>query len=341
MKRRLISLLLVLILCAGLPLSAAADAYIPPERIEGFDMNYAYMEDGNCKALNTFMSNFAEIALKEYTEGLSDAKLYAAVLKHLELNAGYYGGSVTKFTGEDGKTYMRVDGDFFEERMAYLFDRSVSAEDCPGYNDGYIEVSAAHFGGPIQVFANVYGCYPVDDDLYEVYFDVFRVDKDFSGWYTTAYANLPWDNLTSLGFGCAYVRYAGGKTNETILTSDFTLVELTLDAEGIPCQGANLPYEGVEQTQPPETQAPTEAPTEAETQAPTKPEKEEKVPDTQRETKPAREEKDDEPEKELEEEPDFADVDITLVLVIILVAAVVLLSLILIVALLTKKKKHT
>ena len=53
MKRKLVALLLALALFAAIPFTAAADAYIPPEPVEGFDMNYAYMENGNCKALTS------------------------------------------------------------------------------------------------------------------------------------------------------------------------------------------------------------------------------------------------------------------------------------------------
>ena len=40
--RKILALLLAVLLLGGLSLSASADAYIPPERVEGFDMNYAY-----------------------------------------------------------------------------------------------------------------------------------------------------------------------------------------------------------------------------------------------------------------------------------------------------------
>ena len=327
--RKILALLQSVLLLGSLALSASADAYIPPEPIEGFDMNYAYMENGTCKALNTFISNFAEMGLREFSPDSTDKEVIPAVLKHLELNARFYPKYVKKIT-RDGDPYMQISGSYFEQRAEFLFGRTISASECPGYQDGKIIVSADHYDGPIQVFASVYGCYPAGDGLYDVSFEVFRIDKDFSGWYTTAYSNLPWDNLTSLGNGNALIAYAGGKTEESISTSDFTLVEFSMDAEGIPCQGANLPEGYVAPTEPP-----TEAPTEPETEVPTEPVTEEPT-----EEPSFHNEKEIEPEENEDEEPApvSGSINITTVLIIILVAAVVLLALLLIVILLVNKK---
>ena len=332
MKRKLFSLLLALLLCSVIPLSAAADAYFPPERIDGFDMNYAFMEDGTCKALNVFISNFAEVGIPEFSEDTPHPDLIAAVLKHLELNAGYYPAHVKQITAQDGSPYMQFSGEFFEDRMEHLFGIYIPATECPGYRNGSIEVSADHFGGPIQVFASVYGCYPMGGDVYEVMFDVFRVDEDFSGWYTTSYGNLPWDKLTTLGSGSALVEYPGGKTDENISSSDFTLIELTMDVSGLPCRGANLPFGHEEPTEPAETTMPTQA---EEPAVPTSaPETEPEEP----ETKPTfRNEKDDpEPEKPVDTK---SNISISLVLTIILVVAIVLLALLIIVFLIVRKKQ--
>lgn len=342
MKRKIFALLLAVLLLGSLCLSAAADAYIPPERIEGFDMNYAYMEDGNCKALNTFLSNFVEIGLSSYSQSTRDDAVIAYVLKHLEINAGYYPSDVKKTTGDDGKTYMKISESIFEKRMLRLFGRNISADQCPGYENGKITVTAEHFGGPITVFASVYGCYPMGDNVYDVYFDVFRIDQDFSGWYSTSYSNLPWDNLTRLGSGSALVKYAGGKTNETISTADFALIEFSMDAEGIPCAGANVPYGYVKETQPPETEPATEPVTEPATQPETKPETE---PVTEPETEPEllpdpENQKEDMTDEEDEEDTSSVQSqNYTWILVIVLVGAVVLLALILLFFFVVLKKR--
>lgn len=327
--RKILALLLTILLLGSLALSASADAYIPPERVDGFDMNYAYMENGTCKALNTFLSNFAEVGIKEFSSRSTNEEVIPAILKHLELNARFYPKYVKKLT-KNGDTYMQISGSYFEQRAEFLFGRTISASECPGYQDGKIIVSADHYDGPISVFASVYGCYPAGEGLYDVYFEVFRIDKDFSGWYTTAYTNLPWDNLTSLGTGNALIAYAGGKTEENISTSDFTLVELSMNVEGIPCQGANLPEGYVAPTEPP-----TEAPTEEVTEAPTEAATEEP---TEKPTFHIEKELDPEEEEEKEPVSTSGTVNITMVLIIILVAAVVLLALLLIVMLLVKKK---
>ena len=262
MKRKIFALMLAVLMVTTLSFTAAADAYIPPEEpVYGYDILSAHQYNGTCKPLNTFLSNFVEMGLENYYLDSSDEEVIACILKHIELNANYYSGNVSSFTGDDGKTYMRIDGSFFESRMQRLFGRSISARECPGYEDGSIIVTADHFGGPIEVIANVNSCYEAGGGLYEIFFDVYFIHTDFSGWYTTAYYNLPLDNLTHRGTGRAIVSYAGGQTTESISTSHFSLVEWQMDAWGIATPGDNLPYGYVEETLPPETEAPTEAET--------------------------------------------------------------------------------
>lgn len=266
MKRKILALALALLLCAAMAVSASADAIILPEEVS-YDITSAHLEDGSCYALNVFLSNFVEIGLAQYDQNTPDSEMMAAILKHLEINAKFFSGDVTQVSGEDGKTYMRVSESIFNTRMQKLFGRSIPASACPGYEGGSILVSAAHFGGPIQVFASVYNCTKESDGVYRAYFDAYLVNQDFSGWHRTANRNLPAEKLTLLGKGEALVSYNGYDTVSSISTSDFSLVQWSMDAQGIPCVGANLPY-GVEETEPP-TEAPTEVPTEAPTQVST------------------------------------------------------------------------
>lgn len=347
MKRKLLALLLALVLCLTVPLSVAADAYIPPEEpaSSGYDILNAHKRNGTCKALNTFLSNFVEIALRSYHSATSDEDVIAAVLKHIELNAQYYSASMSKVTGDDGKTYMKVSESLFNKRMQALFGRDIPASHCPGYDNGYITVTADHYGGPIQVFASVYDVYAMGGGVYDVYFDVYFINKDFSGWYTTAHDNLPTENLSLLGSGNAVIQYDGGETEDSISTSDFGLLEYFMAAEGIPCQGANVPYGYVEETLPPETEAPTEPETEPETEAPAE-EEDEVLPAPKEENK-----KEDMDEDEDEEEDDRKSsdrdrknkisfsFDTQTILIIILVAAVVLFAVVVIAFIIVKKKQ--
>lgn len=324
MKQKLFVLLLAVLLLSALPLSAFADAYFPPEEpVYGYDILTAHEYNGTCKALNTYLSNFVEMGLKTYYLDTPDDEVIACVLKHLELNAGYYPGDVTQVEGNDGKTYMSISEGIFNTRMARLFGRDIPASRCPGYENGKILVTADHFGGPIQVFASVNACYEVGPGQYDVYFDVYFVHTDFSGWYTTANQNLPLDNLTHRGTGNAIIRYDGGETNDSISTADFSLVEFHMDAWGIAGPGDNVPYGYEEETVPPETEAPTEMPTEEAT-----------VPQTQpAPTVPQPGEKD------AMDEPQTENTNYTRVLIILLVAAVVLLALVLLFFIKIQKKR--
>lgn len=338
MKRKIFALMLAVLMVCTLSLSAAADAYIPPEEpVYGYDILTAHQYNGTCKPLNTFLSNFVEMGLENYYLDTSDEEAIACILKHIELNANYYSGNVSSFTGDDGNTYMRIDGSFFESRMQRLFGRSISAQACPGYEDGYIVVTADHFGGPIEVIANVNSCYEAGGGLYEIFFDVYFIHTDFSGWYTTAYYNLPLDNLTHRGTGRAIISYAGGQTTESISTSHFSLVEWQMDAWGIAGPGDNLPYGYVEETLPPETEAPTEAPTQAPTEEP-----------SPQETRPQRQPKpdthtSDDPDNR-KDEPDVVPTIVLggispIVLIIALVCIAVLLAVVILLLIALKKKK--
>lgn len=331
--KKLFVLLLAVLLLAQLSLSVSADAYIPPEKpVYGYDILTAHEQDGTCKPLNTFLSNFVEMGLEKYYLDTPDEEVIACVLKHIELNANYYSGNVTKRTLDDGKTYMALTEEIFADRMAWLFGRDIPAQNCPGFDSGHITVTADHYGGPIDVIANVNACYQQGDDLYEVFFDVYYIHTDFSGWYTTAYYNLPLDNLTHRGTGRAIIRYAGGQTLDTISTAHFSLVEFDMDAWGIAGPGDNLPYGYVEETLPPETQAPTEAESlPPETQAPT-------LPVTITPTESFENEKEDVGTEVITEEEPSASSPMT-ILVIILVVLVVGLSLALLLVLRRQKKK--
>ena len=325
MKRKILSCLMALLLCAAFVLSASADAYIPQEPY--YDIETAHESSGTCSALNTFLSNFVETGITHYNQNSPASEVYAAVLKHLELNAKSF-SDVKKVNGDDGRTYLRVSERFFRQRMERLFARDLPVSDCPGYEDGSIQVTASHFGGPIQVFASVYDCEWEYDNIYRVWFDAYLVEEDFSGWYRTTHYELPEEKLALLGRGEALVSYSGGETVYSISTADFRLVEYSLNLEeAVPCAGANLPY-GVEETEPP-TEAPTE-PTQAQTEAPTEPE-------TKPEPKPETEPLPTLSQKEPEKEESSGIGTGVLIVIIALVLVVAVLSLVII--LLVCKKK--
>lgn len=337
MKRRILALVLALLLCSAFAVNASADAYIPPSSSPYYDITTAHQENGTCSALNTFLSNFVEVNLQDYTESSDDSVAIAAVLKHLELNAASFSSDVKKQTMDDGSVYMRISTSIFDRRMERLFGKDIPASACPGYEDGKILVSADHFGGPIEVFASVYACNYYDLDLYQVYFDAYYVNQDFSGWYRTAHDNLPQSKITKLGSGVALVRYDGGETESSISTADFTLAEFSMDAQDIPCQGANLPYGYV----PPATEAPTEE-TEPATQAPTQPVTKipTKIEPTQPETtQPAPAETIQEKELEEENSPLEGFFSLrTLVIIIILVLLLTIAALVIILIIFRKRK---
>ena len=318
MKRKIFALILAVVMAAMLPLYASADAYIPPEPVDNeYDILTAHEHNGICKPLNTYLSNFAEMGLRKYYLDTPDKDVTACILKHIELNAQYYPQDVSKRTLDDGKTYMVISDDLFQSRAAHLFGRDIPAESCPGYEAGSITVTADHYGGPIDIIANVNSCYWAGDDLYEVFFDIYYIQTDFTGWYTTSYKNLPLENLTHRGTGRAIVSYAGGETESSISTSDFSLVEWEADVWGIAGPGDNLPYGYVEETVPPPTEAETTPETEP---APTA------APENQKDDLPA--------------EAESTNGISSIILIITLVCIAVLLAVIILLLIALKKKKN-
>ena len=190
--KKLIALSLAFLLCTGLIFSASADAWFPAEDEVNEHLEQSIYHDGDCYALNVFLSNYAETQLDYYAQGSNLGDAYKALLKHFELNpTAYKEGIVTSFVGSDGKTYMKVDADKFEDRMNDLFDVQVVSESCDSYQDGYMVVSAENFGAPLKVYASATSCSVMSPNLYLVYFDIYRYDGNVSKMYSIANDNLP------------------------------------------------------------------------------------------------------------------------------------------------------
>lgn len=295
MGKRILMLVLALVLAAACPLTVAADVWIPPDN----NVNYILMEspynDGVCRTLNAFVSNYVEANLKEFDEDSPDSTAIAATLKHLELNEGLFGSDVTKINGEDGKTYMKVSASIFEERARKLFGRRISASSCPGYEDGFIYVSAANFGGPIRVFGSVSFCNYIGNGVYDLQFTVYYVSRGVTDEYDVPFYEVSDRGYQELGTGYA-VFYFNDPDKTSFRTSDLQLLSLTMDAEGIPCGDANLPMPRADQSSgatetPPEESQPVQTEPEQ-----TEPEQTEPEPTESESTKPEPTEKETEPE---------------------------------------------
>lgn len=288
MGKRILVLALALML-AVCPLTVAADVWIPPDDNVNYTLMDSVYNEGVCRTLNAFVSNYVEANLQEFDEDTPDSTAIAATLKHLELNEGLFGSDVTKINGEDGKTYMKVSASIFEERVRKLFGRRISASSCPGYEDGAIYVSAANFGGPIRVFGSVSFCNYIGNGVYDLQFTVYYVSRGVTDEYDVPYYEVSDRGYQELGTGYA-VFYFNDPDKTSFRTSDLQLLSLSMDAEGIPCGDANLPMPRADQAAGGATEAPVEeslpeqtepeqtAPEQTESE-PTKPEPTEREPE--------------------------------------------------------------
>lgn len=335
--RKILSLALALVLCAVLVVPAGADAWIPPDDHFNYYVQSLPYNSGSCAALNAFLSNYAEANLQHYDSETSDAAVNAMVLKHLELNAGLFGNQVAKVVGEDGRIYMKIAAECFEDRMWKMFDRSIPAQACPGYEDGYITVTAENFGGPIQVFASARDCVYLGNYVYQVWFDVFYVNQNFSNWYGTCYNDLPINKLSHMGSGEALFRFDGSTEQSGFTSTDFSLAWFDMDAPGIPCTNANEPYMPAPQTEPTQPPAAETEPPVAETEPPIS-ETETSEPEQTKATQP----KDDRDDRSPYRVPDmgiqWGRISRALVLIAVLVVAIAVIALVIILLLFRRRR---
>ncbi len=265
--KRMMLLVLAVLLAAALPLNAAADAWIPPDTeansyLQG--LNYYY---NDCFGLNAFVSNYVEANVKEFeVSETSDDAAIAATMKHFELNARLFSEDISSFVGDDGKTYMKIAAAKFEERLRIMYGRKIAAEDCPGYQDGYIIVSAENYNTAIQVLGIVSSCVSWGDGYYYAEFQVYYVPEGVDDHYGRSCAELEEAGYQVLGGGNV-VFYHGDPRAISFRAADFQLQSFYMYAEGIPCTNRNLPMNQQEDPTEAATEATAEAATDATTEA--------------------------------------------------------------------------
>ena len=348
--KRILTLVMALLLMAAMPMTARADAWIPPDSMANLYLVSVYYDYNDCTALNYFISNYVEANLKEYqTDSSEDAVAIAGVLKHFELNAGLYPNDVSSFIGEDGKTYMKIAAGKFEDRVRQLYRREIAARDCPGYEDGHIQVSAENYGAAIRVVGIASNCSYLGDGNYKLGFRVYYIPEGVSDQYGLTCGAMDARGYQVLGEG-VLTFYFGDPTRTAFRSSDFQLTYFWMNAEGIPCTNPNVPMTRPEPPTEDTTPATTEAPTEETTEVTTEPtEAATTEPNTEVTTEPSTEVTTEAPTEEVtvptrDETGDEGGTGIvTELLIRALVALVILLALVslaVILLLFKKKDKH-
>lgn len=238
-------LLLCLLIFASLPLTAFADAWIPQEEDSNENLIALPEKNGDCYALNAFLSYFAETQLTELIiYDVAPEEYCAVLLKHFELNPRLYPDDVSSFHDAQGNTYMQISESKFESCMVEFFGMDISATQCPGYKDGRITVSAENYGAEKLVFASSINCSIMGHELYYVSFEIYEA-QDPSAYLSTANTQLDQATITHLADGYCLIRYEGSLDQTAFKPSDFTLYEFYLSNESgsRPYGNKNLPYE--------------------------------------------------------------------------------------------------
>lgn len=242
--KKLFSLLLALSLLLSAVPAVFADAWIPPED-EVNQMLCALPEkEGDCAVLNRFLTRYTEtgaIDLNSYFS--SEEDYFNSLLKHFELNPQLYPDSVRSYTDADGRVYMEIDAPCFETTMAKLYNNKFPIENCPGYSDGKIRVSAENYGADKQVFTSAIHCNIMGSSLYYVYFETYAAASDAEELLSVPNSALKKEELTLLAEGSCLFYFYGDVEQSSFTEEDFIFLESSFYEvhNEFPYSGENLP----------------------------------------------------------------------------------------------------
>lgn len=224
--KKLFSLLMALCLMLSAMPVVFADAWIPAEDEINKALCALPEKEGDCAALNAFLTRYVETGATELSEYFStEADYYNSLLKHFELNPQLYPQAVRSYTDAEGAVYMEIDATCFETAMAELYNTKFPIENCPGYADGKIRVSAANYGAEKKVFASATYCDIMGTSLYWVSFEVYATDGDPEDYLDIPNSALDKDSITLLAEGSGLFYFYGDTTQDSFTADDFTFME--------------------------------------------------------------------------------------------------------------------
>ncbi len=241
--KKIIIACLALVLCAALTAPVYADVWIPPTDGGGYNEALTQLPHSGeaAEPLNVFLSNCVSTGLTDFDAGTDDDAVVSAVLKYLELHPDRYPGSVAAYTAADGTACMRIDAGAFEACANSLFGRSIRAEDCPGYADGSIYVTAADFGTPVQWVALAEFVEYLGAGGYHVYFRIYEIVGDVENPYALTDPDET-EGLRDAGYGAVELTLCCSPDTTDFSVSDFSLDRMFCDAD-LPAVAENLPAE--------------------------------------------------------------------------------------------------
>lgn len=241
--KKIIIACLALVLCAALTAPVYADVWIPPTDDGGYNESLTKLPQSGeaAEPLNVFLSDCVSTGLTDFDAGTDDDAVVSAVLKYLELHPDRYPGSVAAYTAADGTACMRIDAGAFEACANSLFGRSIRAEDCPGYADGSIYVTAADFGTPVQWVALAEFVEYLGAGGYHVYFRIYEIVGDVENPYALTDPDET-EGLRDAGYGAVELTLCTDPDATEFDVSDFSLDSLFCDTD-LPAVAENLPAE--------------------------------------------------------------------------------------------------
>ncbi|MBQ4562045.1 MAG: hypothetical protein IJA55_06970 [Clostridia bacterium] len=230
MKKIITVLITMLILFSCTLLPICADAWIPPD--DTVNENLLTLSDSARKAVNIFLSNYIETGIISFDSSSGNDVVVSSMLKHFELNADAYKGSVNSGVSPYGK-YMMIKGTQFENRTKVIFGRNISASSLEGYNNGWIYATAENYNTPVRCFASVKQIDYNENGEYVASFAIFASSSSIENLYGVSYYKLDKSGLTLLGEGYCHFIYLNS-TATKFAASDFTLMSIDCDRYTVP-----------------------------------------------------------------------------------------------------------
>ncbi len=203
------------------PLTSFADAWSP---VDSGDYTDKICLSENIRPINIFINNFVEANVYNYSSNSSDSVIIDTVLKHTELNGRVAAINI------DGKTYMEISKEKFDNLCRHLFAKTVSIDKCPGYNSttNTVMVSADCYKPTIHNFAPLNNCVYNGNKIYTFYFNIYRVDNAGNYYSQNEYTGADrFSQISSpVGSGKITAKYIGNGSSFT--ADDFAVSNITI-----------------------------------------------------------------------------------------------------------------
>ncbi len=221
--KKLFSLVLALLLCCALSVSAFADVWIPPTDDGGYCealVQLAFNKE-EAEAFNRFAGEYLSAGLEGFDKSTTDEEVAAAVVRMILQHPERYEGVISSY---DSSGVVGISAEAFAACAEEKFGRTLRAEDYYTLREHRFLVTASDTGSgetPHRFVSASAGFYN-GDRTYHFMFELYETTADPE----TCYAledPLDAENAEFVGYFYLDLYYSGDIEATTIQTSDLTV----------------------------------------------------------------------------------------------------------------------